>query len=69
MMKNSEIKELSTKELLEKIEDEKAHYVRMKLNHTVSPMDNPNQLREERRLVAKLKTELRKRELTENLGD
>lgn len=66
MMKNSEILELTTKKLIEKIEDESTHHVRMKLNHTVSPLDNPNKLKEGRRLVAKLKTELRKRELTEN---
>jgi len=65
-MKNSEIRELSTKELKEKVEDEKAHLVRLKLNHAVSPLDNPNKLRESRRLVARLKTELRKRELSEN---
>ena len=65
-MKNSEIKELTTKELIEKIVDEKTHLSRMKLNHTISPLDNPNKLKEGRRLVAKLKTELRKRELTEN---
>ncbi len=65
-MKNSEIRELTDKELKEKIEDEKAHLVRMKLNHAVSPLDNPNKLKESRRLVARLKTELRKRELTEN---
>ena len=63
-MKNSEIRELTTKELIEKIEDEKVHYSRMKLNHTISLLDNPNKLREGRRVVAKLKTELRKRELT-----
>ena len=65
-MKNSEIKELTTKELIEKIEDEKALFARMKLNHAISPLDNPNKLKEGRRIVAKLKTELRKRELTEN---
>lgn len=65
-MKNSEIRELTTKELIEKIEDEKTHYARMKLNHTISPLDNPNKLKEGRRVVAKLKTELRKRELTGN---
>jgi large subunit ribosomal protein L29 len=65
-MKNSEIRELTTKELIEKLEDEKAHLVRMKLNHSVSPLDNPNKLKEERRVIAKLNTEIRKRELTEN---
>ena len=43
-MKNSEIRELTTKELIEKIEDEKTLYARMKLNHTISPLDNPNKL-------------------------
>ena len=65
-MKNSEIRELTTKELIEKIEDEKVLTARMKLNHAISPLENPNKLKEGRRIVAKLKTELGKRELTEN---
>ncbi len=40
-MKNSEVRELSDKELLERIENEKETLVRMKLNHAVSPLDNP----------------------------
>jgi large subunit ribosomal protein L29 len=62
-MKSTEIKELTTKELIEKVEDEKALLVRMRLNHTISPLDNPNKIGESRRLVARLKTEIRKREL------
>lgn len=62
-MKNPEIKELTTKELIEKVEDEKALLVRMKLNHTISPLDNPNKIGESKRLIARLKTEIRKREL------
>jgi len=62
-MKNPEIKELTTKELIEKVEDEKSLLVRMKLNHTISPLDNPNKIGESRRLIARLNTELRKREL------
>jgi large subunit ribosomal protein L29 len=62
-MKNPEIKELTTKELIEKVEDEKALLVRMKLNHTISPLDNPNKIGESKRLIARLKTEVRKREL------
>lgn len=62
-MKNPSIKELTTKELLEKLEDEQALIVRMRLNHTVSPLDNPNKLDESRKLIARLKTEIRKREL------
>jgi large subunit ribosomal protein L29 len=62
-MKNSEIRELTTKELIEKLEDEKSLLVRMRLNHAVSPLDNPNKLGESKKLIARLKTEIRKREL------
>ncbi len=63
MMKNSEIRELTTKEVIEKLEDEKSLLVRMRLNHAISPLDNPNKLGESKRLVARLNTEIRKREL------
>ena len=63
MMKNSEIRELTTKELIEKLDDEKSLLVRMRLNHAVSPLDNPNKLGESKKLVARLNTEIRKREL------
>lgn len=62
-MKNSEIKELTDKELVEKLEDEKSLLVRMKLNHAVSPLDNPNKLGESKKTIARLNTEIRKREL------
>ena len=64
-MKNPEIRELSTKELEEKVFDEKEALTRMKLNHAVSPLENPLVLGQTRRLIARLKTELRKRELDE----
>jgi len=62
-MKNSEVKEFSDKELLERIESEKETLVRMRLNHAVSPLDNPIKLRDSKRNIARLLTELRKREL------
>lgn len=65
-MKNSEIKELTTKEIAERIDAEKERLVKMKLNHAVSPLDNPMQLRVARKNIARLKTEMSKRELTEN---
>ena len=65
-MKNSEIKELTTKELEERIDTEKSHLTRLKLNHAVSPLDNPLKIKEARKNVARMKTELRKRELNEN---
>lgn len=65
-MKSSEIRELTTKELVERIDTEKAHLIRLKLNHAVSPLDNPLKITETRKNIARLKTELRKRELNEN---
>jgi large subunit ribosomal protein L29 len=62
-MEYSEIKELTAKELLEKLDNERELLVRMKLNHTVSPLDNPNKIRESKKIVARLKTEIHKREL------
>ncbi|HOE05746.1 MAG TPA: 50S ribosomal protein L29 [Bacteroidales bacterium] len=63
-MKTTEIKELSVKEIIEKIEETQATLVRMKMNHVVSPLDNPQKLVQVRRLVARLKTELTRRQLT-----
>ena len=62
-MKNSEIRELSTQELNERIEAESANYNLMGLNHAISPLENPSQITSLRRTIARLKTELRKREL------
>ncbi len=62
-MKYSEIEQLTTKELEERIDGEKSLLARLKMNHAVSPLDNPNQIKEARRNVARLLTELRKREL------
>ena len=65
-MKTSEIKQFTEKELLERIDDEINLLVRMKLNHVVSPLDNPNKISQTRRNVARLKTELRQREINTN---
>ena len=62
-MKMNEIKGLETKELAEKLETEVANYDQMKLNHVVTPMENPSQIKAARRDIARMKTELRQREL------
>ncbi len=61
-MKMSEIKELSTKELTDRIEVEKNTLVRMHLNHAVSPLDNPMKLKFARKNIARMMTELTKRQ-------
>lgn len=65
-MKTSEIKELSNKELVERIDSEEELMVRFKLNHAVSPLDNPMKIRISRRNIARMKTELVRRQLSEN---
>jgi large subunit ribosomal protein L29 len=62
-MKMSEIKELSTPELNERIEVEKNTLVKLRLNHAVSPLDNPMKLKYARKDIARLLTELKTREL------
>ncbi len=64
-MKSSEIRELSNQELLERIDNEKTALVRMKLNHAISPLENPQKIKESRRTIARLMTERRKREMNE----
>ena len=62
-MKMSEIKELADKDLREKIENAEVALQKMKLNHAVSPLENPSQIKAARRDVARMKTELRQRKL------
>ncbi len=62
-MKQSEVKELTDKEILERIDVEISTLNKLKVSHAVSPLDNPNQIRATRKTIARLKTELRKREL------
>ncbi len=64
-MKNTEIQQLTNKELEERIIDEKNMLVRMKINHAVSPLDNPLKIKHTRRVIARLYTEMRRRELEE----
>ena len=62
-MKINEIKELDAKALAEKLEAEVAKYNLMKLNHAITPLENPSEIKKARRDIARMKTELRQREL------
>ena len=62
-MKTKEIKEIETKDLEERLEAEIAKYNQLKLNHAVTPLENPSQIKATRRDIARMKTELRQREL------
>jgi large subunit ribosomal protein L29 len=64
-MKTSEIRELSTPDLIERIDTEKTMLVRMKLNHAITPLDNPQKIKQTKLTIARLLTELHNRELNE----
>lgn len=60
---NKEVRELTQAELDEKIKSVTMDYTKMKLNHAVSHIENPLQIRHTRRYIARLLTEKRSREL------
>ena len=62
-MKIAEIRELTTAELKERVETEVTRYAQMKLKHAISPLQNPEELKKLRRSIARMKSELRSREL------
>ena len=62
-MKIKELRELETKELAERLDAEVAKYNQMKLNHAITPLENPSQIKAARRDIARMNTELRQREL------
>lgn len=62
-MKIKEVRELDTKDLEERLQTEIAKYNELKFNHSVSPLENPSEIRATRRSIARMKTVLREREL------
>ncbi len=63
-MKISEINGLSVKEIEERIDATQNELVRMELNHSISPLENPMKIRQTRRSIARLNTVLRQKQLT-----
>ena len=62
-MEQKVIRELTTSEIFERLEEEKKQLTKLKLNHAVSPLENPNKISAYRKTIARLHTELRSREL------
>ena len=62
-MKSAEIRQILANELAERLDAEVAKYNQMLLNHSVSPLENPAQIKDARRTIAKMKTVLRENEL------
>ena len=61
-MKQAEINQASTAELKEKLAESRQSYSDLKMAHTISPLENPIQLRAHRRTIARIATELTKRD-------
>jgi len=64
-MKQEVVKELSTTDIIERLEEERERITRLKLNHAVSPLENPNDIKANRKAIARLETELRIRTIAE----
>ncbi|MDE5812398.1 MAG: 50S ribosomal protein L29 [Muribaculaceae bacterium] len=62
-MKKEEIKEMTTADLKERLAQIEQEYLQEKANHAVSPLENPAKITADRKTIARIKTELRQREL------
>ena len=65
-MKTSEINELTDKEIAERIEAERLQLVNLRMNHSISELENPMQIKQTRKNIARLLTVQRQRELKQN---
>ena len=67
-MKNSELRGLTLDELKNKLAVEKENYSKLKFAHSITPIENPMKVRESRKLVARISTELRAKDLNQVAG-
>lgn len=62
-MKIAEIREMSDKDLLAKLDADRLAYDQLVLNHSVTPLDNPSDIKKKRRDIARMLTVLHERDL------
>ncbi len=62
-MKKQDLSDITTADLQERLDTEEVNYVQLRINHAISPIENPSQIKPLRRQIARIKTELRKREI------
>ena len=65
-MKKESLRELSVADLNDRLEEARKQLVKLNLNHAVSPLDNPNTIRATRKDIARILTELRRREIEQS---
>lgn len=68
-MEKDVIIELGTAELIERLDADKKQLVKLKLNHAVSPLENPLKLKFYKKAIARMETELRRRQLEEEANN
>ena len=66
MKKQDEIRELPEKDLIERLDAQIIELNQLQINHTITPLDNSVLIKENRRDIARIKTELRARELKQD---
>ena len=66
MKKQEEIRELPEKDLIERLDAEIIELNQLQINHTITPLDNSGLIKEKRRDIARIKTELCARELKQD---
>ena len=64
LVKNNEIRELTNEEITKKIDEYKEELFNLRFNQATGNLENPARIRELRKLVARMKTILRERELS-----
>ena len=62
-MKTSEIRGLSLDELRNKLTVEKENHAKLKFAHSITPIENPMKIRESRKLIARIQTEIKVKEI------
>jgi large subunit ribosomal protein L29 len=62
-MKQQVIRELSSTELYERLEEEKKQYLKLKMNHAVSPLENPMKIKDYQKTIARMLTEIQYRKI------
>lgn len=63
MKKKESLRELSISDLNDRLDADRLQLVKMRLNHAVSPIENPRNIRSTRKEIARILTELRRREI------
>lgn len=62
-MKATELKQLSLEELKNKLLQEQDALLKLKMAHAITPIENPMRIREARKVVARIQTVIRQKEI------